>query len=566
MNLNIFHRFFLILGLISYSLISFSFSSMCYDSANVGSIGTGAPCENMLIVDNAMLREAASSSAGGDESFEILGPDNNNYTFEDNIFNIFTGQVTNMTNLFRSTNFNDDIGYWNVSSVTNMSSMFEGATSFNVDLSSWDVSSVTDMSSMFEGATSFNVDLNSWDVSSVTDMSSMFEGATSFEGDLSSWNVSSVADMSSMFEGATSFGGDLSSWNVSSVTNMSSMFKGATSFDGDLRCWNVSVILSEPDNFASDSPLDTNGMKPLWGTNGICIDPPQINIISPTNNSISTNSSQLLEIEVTGLDLDTILYDFNGTNQTYTSAEIIEFGIGNFTLEVFANNTLGNVSYSFITFEITPPPKPPEIEIIAPVNNSKFLYNTSVQLEWRISPSDSQERTCRIFVNSILEDTVSCYQNETNFYDLNMQDRNSIPLEVIIEVEFNSTFSINSTPTIFKSIQNTHILVRKSIEHAGTNVYQTFINVENKIENQDINTQIFEFIDENINVGSISPSYSSLITSVVGLLFRGDLYIFNILLTSSHPTELITNGLTFNNENSTLISQYIIGVSNVQKS
>ena len=37
------------------------------------------------------------------------------------------------------------------------------------------------------------------DLSRVTDMSSMFWGATSFNGDISAWDVSSVTDMSQMF-------------------------------------------------------------------------------------------------------------------------------------------------------------------------------------------------------------------------------------------------------------------------------------------------------------------------------------------------------------------------------
>ena len=39
---------------------------------------------------------------------------------------------------------------------------------------------VTDMTSMFNGASSFNQPLNKWDVSKVTGMGDMFSGATSF--------------------------------------------------------------------------------------------------------------------------------------------------------------------------------------------------------------------------------------------------------------------------------------------------------------------------------------------------------------------------------------------------
>jgi surface protein len=41
-------------------------------------------------------------------------------------------------------------------------------STFNGDVSSWDVSKVTTMKSMFEGAAAFNGDLFSWDVSKVT--------------------------------------------------------------------------------------------------------------------------------------------------------------------------------------------------------------------------------------------------------------------------------------------------------------------------------------------------------------------------------------------------------------
>ena len=45
-----------------------------------------------------------------------------------------------------------EIGNWDVSRVTNMGGMFQGAKSFNQPLNKWNVSNVTNMEAMFNGA------------------------------------------------------------------------------------------------------------------------------------------------------------------------------------------------------------------------------------------------------------------------------------------------------------------------------------------------------------------------------------------------------------------------------
>ena len=78
-------------------------------------------------------------------------------------------------------------------------------------IADWDVSEVTDMSSLFRDATSFNGDLKDWKFPNVTHMTNMFSGATSFKGDgVSGWKFPKVVDMSKMFDGATSFDGRFS--------------------------------------------------------------------------------------------------------------------------------------------------------------------------------------------------------------------------------------------------------------------------------------------------------------------------------------------------------------------
>lgn len=136
----------------------------CMAPSSVGLIGepewTG--CEGMLIVDDALLRPAGSPVIGGDASFALAGPDAEIYSFADTSRNVFTGQVTDLSDLFAVTGFDGDIGYWSTQSVTTMAGMARSASQFNAPLGEWDTSNVSDMDRAFEAATSFNRDLSGW--------------------------------------------------------------------------------------------------------------------------------------------------------------------------------------------------------------------------------------------------------------------------------------------------------------------------------------------------------------------------------------------------------------------
>ena len=133
--------------------------------------------------------------------------------------------------LFEQTKFKYiDISDWDVSSVTNMLSMFYRCNTLKSigDISYWDVSNVTNMAYMFTGCVNFNQDISRWNVSRVTDMSYMFFGCVNFNQNISSWDVSNVIGMSYMFAWCESFNQDLSNWNVSKVRFIGGVFTGCS--------------------------------------------------------------------------------------------------------------------------------------------------------------------------------------------------------------------------------------------------------------------------------------------------------------------------------------------------
>ena len=207
-----------------------------YPCANIGDIGIVNGVE-YTVVDRDMLDDII----GNDFDNNSWGPITADLT------KICTSRVTDMSNLIFGCNddFNQPIGNWDVSNVTNMSYMFGfecGLTQFNQDISHWDVSSVTNMNGMFHGVESFNQDIGNWDVSSVTTMNGMFAYAQSYNQSILGWDTSNVTDMSSMFYGAASFNQPINNWDVSSVTTMNGMFANAQSYNQSILGWDTSNV------------------------------------------------------------------------------------------------------------------------------------------------------------------------------------------------------------------------------------------------------------------------------------------------------------------------------------
>jgi len=124
-----------------------------------------------------------------------------------------------------------NINDWDVSTVTDMSNLFEDVTGFNQPLDKWDVSNVTMMSFMFDGASSFNQPLDSWDVRKLEDISYMFRDASSFNQSLAAWQLESfVGGIASFYMSGMScenFSYSLYSWATNPNTNDGAILGGS---------------------------------------------------------------------------------------------------------------------------------------------------------------------------------------------------------------------------------------------------------------------------------------------------------------------------------------------------
>ncbi|ADC73133.1 lipoprotein (plasmid) [Thioalkalivibrio sp. K90mix] len=250
----------------------------CYDPDNIGQVGEWSGCEGMLIVDDHMLREAASNAIGirGDDSFNVApgdayAPENltETFTFEQDGRDVFTGQVVNMSSLFRDSDMDLDIGYWDTSRVESMSHMFRGTTMFNQDIGSWNVTSVITMERMFDSAEAFNQDIGGWDMSNVRVLSSMFRYSGSvFNQDIGGWDTSNVEAFNHMFQRNNAFNQDIGGWDVSSArddSDFARMFENTDAFDQNLSCWDVEHIEEVPTVFGVG--VDD---RPRWGESPPC--------------------------------------------------------------------------------------------------------------------------------------------------------------------------------------------------------------------------------------------------------------------------------------------------------
>jgi len=165
-------------------------------------------------------------------------------------------------------------------------------------------------------------------------MREMFYGSK-FNQPINDWDVSAVTDMFEMFRGS-SFNQQIRDWDVTSVTEMDAMFSDSD-FNQDISGWCVPFITTEPEDFSSNSPLQSK-YKPIWGT---CPGVPSI----PTPLTPQDDTTEVLRVLELTWSSDTLsthyqLQVFEGTNPVVIDTLVTDTSFTN--TETFKSNTTYN--------------------------------------------------------------------------------------------------------------------------------------------------------------------------------------------------------------------------------
>ena len=134
--------------------------------------------------------------------------------------------------------------------------------------------------------------------------------------------------------------------------------------------------------------------------------PPNLTIVSPLAQNY-TNASILVNISAVDNTAVSMIWFYNGSaNITYTTSNTYIFSQGTTTLIAYANDTLGNLNSSSVSFfvdSITP-----SVAINHPLNISYSATTTTLNY----SVSDVNLRTCKYSLNNgLINTTITCGNN-----------------------------------------------------------------------------------------------------------------------------------------------------------
>lgn len=205
-----------------------------------------------------------------------------------------TGNVTDMSRMFASCTALTKVGTkgWDVRRVTNMNSMFISCSNLaTVDVSAWKTNSLTIARYLFSGCKALTtLDVADWSMAKVTDFENMFASCGKLVTlNVSGWNTSAAVDMSYMFQNCTALTTlDVSGWNTSEVTNLANTFQGCSSLTQlDISNWNIGKVASLAYTFTGCSKVTTLDID-SWDTSSVTtMDHTFYNCVALTSANVS---------------------------------------------------------------------------------------------------------------------------------------------------------------------------------------------------------------------------------------------------------------------------------------
>lgn len=272
-----------------------------------------------------------------------------------------------LTGLVGNTSFSS----WNTSTITNMAYMF-GHTPFNQPIGNWDVSNVTDIKWMFHGCNQFNQPLNNWNTSNIIRMDHAFHFCSAFNQDLSNWKTSKVTNLDFLFGSANIFNQNLGDWDLSSVIYGQQMLSGT-----NLNCNNWDKTLfgwannpNSPSNFILGNVATATYSHPLaviarnnlinikgWTFSGDVYDPTCESVLSTSETIIKSKisiypnpASDFIYLKNIDQSANYIILDFSGKIVLQGSLKNKEINVknlikGNYILQVKAKDWIENFKF-----------------------------------------------------------------------------------------------------------------------------------------------------------------------------------------------------------------------------
>ena len=225
-----------------------------------------------------------------------------------------------------------NVEQWGTTAWTSFQNAFFGCENLNITATGIpNLAGVKRMDQMFQDCKKLSTvpNIGSWDVSKVTVMTSLFNGCSLFNENISGWNTASVVALTNTFSNASVFNQNLGGWNVNSIgsngINLNNSGMSCDNYTATLIGWNASGAtgkklqantLKHAPSLAARASLVTKGWTITGDATGSCSAPsvpgledqPAMNEVIGKASIWPNPVADMLNIEINEIYQDEKLY------------------------------------------------------------------------------------------------------------------------------------------------------------------------------------------------------------------------------------------------------------------